>query len=103
MNIKSKIIPTIVVVVVMVALISLGGYAWITHSPVYALAKKQIAAQKGSPVLDSEFRFAWWKSWSFSDEINGNARFVICESRGCHLVIASKEGNVWKIDSLTAI
>jgi hypothetical protein len=100
MNLKSKIIPTIVVVTAMVTLISLGGYAWITHSPVYALAKQQIAAQNVNPTPDSEFKFAWWKSWSFSDEVNGHARFVICESRGCYLVVASKLGGSWKIDSL---
>lgn len=101
MSIKSKIVPTILVLIVMVTLISLGGYAWITRSPVYALAKQHLLAQKASITSDSEFKFAWWKSWSFSDEINGHARFVICERQICYLVVASKEGSNWKIDSLT--
>jgi hypothetical protein len=102
MNLKSKIIPTIMVVTVMVTLISIGGYAWITGSPVYALAKQQLATQqKATSKADAEFKFAWWRSWSFSDEVNGHARFVMCENRECYLVIASKQGGTWKIDSLS--
>mgnify|MGYP000273468946 CR=1 FL=1 len=103
MNIKKKIIPTIVVVTVMVALISVGGYAWITNSPVYALAKQQLLAQQANSSPDAKFKFAWWKSWSFSDEVNGNARFVICESQKCYAVIASKQEGNWRIDSLSPI
>jgi hypothetical protein len=101
MNLKSKIIPTIAVVTVMVTLISFGGYSWITRSPVYALAKQHISAQKTNPISDSDFKFAWWKSWRFSDEVNGHARFVMCESDQCYLVVASKQGGNWKIDSLS--
>ena len=101
MNIKSKIIPTIIVVSVMVALISAGGYAWITRSPVFALAIKQISSQQTTPTLDSEFRFSWWKSWSFSDDVNGHAHFVMCKSEACYTVVASKQSGTWKIDSLS--
>lgn len=101
MGIKSKIIPTIAVVIAMVALISIWGHSWVTKSPVYALAKKQISVQKTGSPKDSDFKFAWWKNWSFSDEVNGNARFTICTDNGCHLVVASKLGDTWKIDSLS--
>jgi hypothetical protein len=101
MSLKNKIIPTVIVVVVMVTLISIGGYAWITHSPVYALAENQIAAQKNQSLADSKIKFAWWKSWRFSDDVNGYARFAVCDTQMCYLVVASKQGGSWKIDSLS--
>jgi hypothetical protein len=104
MKIGRKILITILVLVTMVSLISTFGYIWITRSPAYELAKKQISAQKGDAVPQPNFRFAWWKSWSFSDGMmSGYARFVICESQACHLVVASKQGMAWKIDSLSVL
>jgi hypothetical protein len=100
MSIKNKIIPTILGVVAMVTVVTFGGYAWLKESPVYALAKMHISKQKAKAASDSHFTFAWWKSWSYSDEANGHARFVVCESDTCYRVIASKKGDIWMLDSV---
>jgi hypothetical protein len=104
MNIKRKICIALVILFTMVSLISVFGYMWITQSPIYELAKKQIIAQKRDAVSQPTFKFAWWKSWSFSDGLtSGYARFVICENHACYLVVASKDGANWKISSLSVI
>lgn len=103
MDIKRKIIPTILVVAGMVAVISVWGGVWIQKSEPYAMAVQHVAAQKPRHALETKFKFAWWRSWSFSDGVNGHAKFVLCEEVVCYRVIASRHEGVWKIETVSQL